>query len=1196
MRKFSTRAFRRWDAWPAAPVPPDTGAGFRQLCYSCKKEAMPGFEIQQLENRVLLSAVAPTSNQVEPLLIQPVTVAQLAPASAPAPGAVIVIADDPSDSLDATVRSTLVTRLNASPIRTQLDGLKNDGPAFDQALLDHMRAETTGRFFFGPSNLADRVSFISAGGLEGPAVSRADDIMLHKFPQQGDAAVYDVQVDDTIDFDKTTYSTNAEFLPYLNRFEYWMTLGQAYLYTNNTDYVREIVNQLSSFAKQAPMVDPATWAATGGVSWDLLSASLRVEHWLWTYQMVLDSPAWTKEANTLFVSRLWEHGDFLARATAYEPATNRALFHAKSEMMLAQLFPEFLGGASWETQGRTRMFAAMDAQLYDDGSHVEQSPNYTQLVIEDVLEAKWLDEINGDLYTWPAAYNTKINNAIESYRQMLSPDASQPAIGDTYRNVSVTMFTKGALIQDLITVKTSAVNDAGASTRPIDHPTLMVDDASQFIVGDQIHLENKVEVMLVTGVNTGTNTLTVQRGYGGTPAQQWNDNTTIYNVGNMTVARARVRDVYLFDAATMEPFIDIPATPPLGERGKIKALTDSGNYIARSHGNDKNANQLIFDAGPTGGIHGHYDLLNFELFGGGRPLISDPGPYLYGDGDDRDYVVSTQAHNTLSVLGNGSHAALEGANNPGIVIDHYSVSGSSMHVTAHHHGYQKLAGRPVIGRSMWYDLDGTMVIVDWAESNTSYSFVQSYNIQTEGDTANVVGVVDGSYFRTNHATGGNAKVTALPRPDQTVAKGGLTFVTNDSSGNHPTDPYKDDAYRFTVTQTGTFVYFVTLISAYTGQVVPDTTATLLTTNAGPGDTIQVELTKGGMPQTIVFEAPHLERPAPNLGQIAGGPNDTAYDSSGRLHVAFYDRADKVLKYAVQETSGQWSILQTIDNSHMAGEYISLALDSNGLPGVAYYEGNNGDLKYAKFHAGAWEVVTIDSVQNVGLYPSLVFSRNNGPIISYYHHAKKDLRMAVSQVGGFDIVTVDSAGDVGRWSSMVMDPNRTDASKMAIAYEDTSNGDTKYAIQGSTAAFNIAFVDDMVQAGGYHSLAFYDETGVPGPKRYRASISYYDAEHADLRYAYHDGNVTWASQAIVSKNNQGMYTQLFYENGVRANIFYFDRTTLTAKRAKKIGKLWTGTELVTGGREMSVAKKTTGELAYTTLDESLPRLDVQYLGS
>ena len=37
-------------------------------------------------------------------------------------------------------------------------------------------------------------------------------------------------------------------------------------------------------------------------------------------------------------------------------------------------------------------------------------------------------------------------------------------------------------------------------------------------------------------------------------------------------------------------------------------------------------------------------------------------------------------------------------------------------------------------------------------------------------------------------------------------------------------------------------------------------------------------------------------------------------------------------------------------------------------------------------------------------------------------------------------------------------------------------------------------------------------------------------------------------------------------------------------------------LLTGGREMNVAMKSTGALAYTMLDESIPRLDVQFLGS
>jgi hypothetical protein len=1142
---------------------------------------MRRFEIQRLECRVLLSAAAPEMPVIAPIVM---------PQSAPA-FPLIPAQNTPSQALNATVRQQIVNHLNAGSLKTTLTPLVNSAAAFDQALLDYMRTNTTSRFFFGPSNLASRITFIEDNLLQGSAQARADELLLHQFPEQADSPTYDVQLPDNIDWDNTGYSANAEFLPYLNRFEYWLNLGQAYQYTTNTNYVQEIVNQLASWCIQNPTADPATWATTGGVGWDLLNTSLRTEQWIWTYQMVLSSSTWTKEANTLFIARMWEHGDFMSSAVGYEATSNRALFHAKSLLMLSQVFPEFAGSGGWEPQARDMLFTAMDAQLYSDGSQVEQSPNYTALVIDDILEAKYLDELNGDLTQWPAEQSAKVTNAVESFRQMLSPDATMPAIGDTYRTTFVTMFTKAALIQDLITVKQSAVNDASAAARAVTYPSLKVDDASQFSVGDEIHLQDKTELMLVTAVNLGTNTLTVERGYAGTTSQQWADNRTVHNLGNKTVARARMRDVLLFGDAAMEPFIDIPATPALGARGKTKALTDAGYYIARS-GDDESSNQLIFDAGPTGGIHGHFDLLNFELFGGGRPLIADPGTYIYGDGADRNYVISTRAHNTISV-GTGSHAAVEGRTNPAFSVDDYDVTGSSMQITAHHHAYQSLPGRPLVSRSMWYDLDGTILIVDWGDSSVSQTFTQSFNIPTEGGN-NVGGVLGDGSFKTAFPTGGNVKVAPVSIPGQVVARGAKTFVTNTSSGN--VAPYKDEAYRFTVVQSGTFVYFVTLITAYDGTTAPNTTATVLTSNIGPGDTIQVELTKNGVPQTIDFDQPHYERPSLNFGDVTGGANDIEYDSSGRLHMVFWDRNDTTLKYAVQETNGIWSILETIDNNPYSGVYLSLALDSNGLPGVAYYDGNNGDLRYAKYSNGAWDKVTVDSLQNVGLYPSLVFSRNNGPVISYYHRTKMDLRLAIAQVGGFSITTVDSAGDVGRATSMRLDPNRTDASKFAIAYEDTSNGDMKYAIQGPTAAFNYYVADDMVISGGYASLAFFDSGNADPTKRWMPSISYYDAFDTALRYAYTVNGTTWSSQRIAFNGNQGLYTSLFYDLSGRANIFYFDRTSLTAKRAKKIGANWTVSALLTGGREMNVAMKSTGALAYTTLDESLPRLDVQFLGS
>jgi threonine dehydrogenase-like Zn-dependent dehydrogenase len=136
---------------------------------------------------------------------------------------------------------------------------------------------------------------------------------------------------------------------------------------------------------------------------------------------------------------------------------------------------------------------------------------------------------------------------------------------------------------------------------------------------------------------------------------------------------------------------------------------------------------------------------------------------------------------------------------------------------------------------------------------------------------------------------------------------------------------------------------------------------------------------------------------------------------------------------------------------------------------------------------------------------------------------------------------------------------------------------------------------MTISGGYASLAFYD-SGTADTKRYKPSISYYDAFETSVKYAYTADGVNWSAQHIAGAGNQGLYTSLVYDLTGKANIFFFDRTKLTAKRAKKSGGSWTVTTLLTGGREMQVALKSTGAMAYSTLDEAIPRLDVQYLGS
>ncbi len=651
-------------------------------------------------------------------------------------------------------------------------------------------------------------------------------------------------------------------------------------------------------------------------------------------------------------------------------------------------------------------------------------------------------------------------------------------------------------------------------------------------------------------------------------------------------AKPRLRDVWLFGTATSNPLLASPISPSLPARGSTYEMPQSGYYIMRS-GSDANARQLTFDAGPTGGQHGHFDLLNFELFGYGTPLISDPGLYKYDTSARRAWAVSTQAHNTINVDG-ASHAALEGVSNPGISSSSItSVAGGYM-VTASHRGYQGMTGAPVVARSIWYDGNGTMLVVDWGEATSSHTFSTSFLLPGTTTSRDLAA----GWIHTNNA-GGNVKIQSLLQTGQSAFKdsnipGTSTpvFTSDDPDANNA-----NAATKFHVDQTGTFAGFVTLINTYSGGTIPDVTANLVGSITA-GGSFQVQIVRNGSDSELVtFAEPAFNRPGADFRPAApqAGSNDVAFDSNGRLHMVYEDRNEHDLKYAVRDTNGVWSIVQTIDAGYLTGGYCSIAVDSNNNPAVAYFDGNGGDLKFAKMVSGAWQVETVDSAGSVGLYASLVFSRNNGAMIGYYKRTTGDLRLAVQVTGGWQISNIDTAGDVGRCASMTLDPNRPTASKIAIAYDDSATGTKKFAIQ-SGAGYSIQTVDNTTPAGGgYTSLVY--EPFKDTDNTYHPTMSYYDSSNSALKFARFNGS-TWDNTFVVTAGVQGLYTSLFYDAGNKANIFYFKKTNTTAYRARGKFASWAFTYLGTGGREIQTARRASdGSVAWTDLDSDGLRVEL-----
>jgi len=124
------------------------------------------------------------------------------------------------------------------------------------------------------------------------------------------------------------------------------------------------------------------------------------------------------------------------------------------------------------------------------------------------------------------------------------------------------------------------------------------------------------------------------------------------------------------------------------------------------------------------------------------------------------------------------------------------------------------------------------------------------------------------------------------------------------------------------------------------------------------------------------------------------PPSIAMDNSDNPHIAFADRVPappgpRALKRAWYD--GSWNC-ETIDATVDVGQHVSLAIGTDNLPRIAYYDATNGDLKFA-FWFFVWWISTVDSDGDVGDYCSLALDSGNVASISYYDRTYGNLKYA-----------------------------------------------------------------------------------------------------------------------------------------------------------------------------------------------------------
>ncbi len=263
---------------------------------------------------------------------------------------------------------------------------------------------------------------------------------------------------------------------------------------------------------------------------------------------------------------------------------------------------------------------------------------------------------------------------------------------------------------------------------------------------------------------------------------------------------------------------------------------------------------------------------------------------------------------------------------------------------------------------------------------------------------------------------------------------------------------------------------------------------------------------------------------------SAGASSMAYDSTGALHVAFYDTSAANLKYARRAPDGTWSSPITLDAGPSVGSELSLAIDSAGRPAVAYYDAAHKDLKFIRRVRKSWVTTTIDARGSVGHNPALLFAPGDLPMISYYALTTQDLRLATQAGRKWRIVTIDSAGAVGRFSSIAINPS--DGS-WGIAYESADTHSIKFARRKGRGVA-LSLINAMNSAANWQSRPslLFDDSGMP-------AISFIDPAGDDVILAK-SGRRHWTATLAAADAHAGPDTTLSFDPQTGApQVIYTD---------------------------------------------------------
>ena len=210
----------------------------------------------------------------------------------------------------------------------------------------------------------------------------------------------------------------------LNRLQQLVTLGRAYLLTNDERYSEEFLLQLASWYEDNP--------PRFGVNWRMaMEAGIRAVNIIAALDMFRSSTAVSDQAVELILKTLLAHGRFIRTNLEFSYRTNSN--HYLSDLIglfaIGETLPEIREARSWRDYSGPRLVKEMDRQVLADGVDYELSTGYHRFVLE--IFSLFFSLCRTGSFDPGTAFTARLEAMFDFVRRYLKPDNTAPAIGDS---------------------------------------------------------------------------------------------------------------------------------------------------------------------------------------------------------------------------------------------------------------------------------------------------------------------------------------------------------------------------------------------------------------------------------------------------------------------------------------------------------------------------------------------------------------------------------------------------------------------------------------------------------------------------------------------------------------------------------------------------------------------------------------------